>query len=123
MNGELWLAQEKRRGELNEAVNAAISGGFFWGGNRFQIDDRALSRMVAVLSELRAGDPDAHGGFWLTVDNERVELDSAAAVALLENAVATRLSLDQFWLEQREKIQTAETVEDVDAVAISPGGE
>ena len=74
--------------------------------------------MSTVLGELRNGDADAHGGFWVSAENVKVEMNSSQATEMLENAIAIRLSIDQFYLEQRSEIAAAETVEQIAEIDI-----
>ena len=121
--GELWLAKEQRRGDLFSKYSDAIASGFSVGGVVVQLDNEAMLRMATVLAELRAGVSNAHGGFWISADNSRIELDDDEAAETLVAAVAARLALDQWYLAARDAIAKATTEDEVLGIDIEIGGQ
>jgi len=122
LGDEMELKRALALGNLNQNRLTAVESGFTWLSHVFQIDDSALGRVTTVLAELRAGDPDAHGGYWVDAENERVSMDEAEALAMLANAVAARLGIDQHYFDARDALNEATTVGEVQAVTITFGG-
>lgn len=116
--GELEAARASAMGGLFSNMCDAIEDGFPWDGEIYQIDDVSTSRMVTVLGELRSGATDAHGGFWITSSNLKVDMDSSEVTSLLEGAISFRLDIDQRYLTQRDKLSMATTVDEISEIGI-----
>ena len=112
----LDLMKDARKRELEDAYESAIERGHPYAGSFVQIDIDSMSRMTSVLSELRAGNAHAHGGFWVLSDNSRVSMDESEATVLLSDAVACRLDIDQHYFSSREYLLEADTVDKVMAL-------
>ena len=117
------VAQGETGNDLSEKHLEAIASGYTSTSGTVQIDDAALPRLTAVLAELRAGDADAHGGFWIMADNSRVEMTGQDCESLLADAIQRRLEIDQIFFTARDEIAAAATIEEVNAVAFDFGGE
>ena len=108
---------------LASGYEQSINSGYASSSGTVQINDASLPRLTAVLGELRAGDPNAHGGFWVMSDNSRVEMTGQDCESMLADATQRRLEIDQIYFTVRDEIAASETIEEVSAVAFDFGGD
>ena len=122
LGSPLSMAVGEALNSLGEAYLTAVTEGFESAQGVSQIHDAALPRLTAVLAELRAGDVNAHGGFWVMADNSRAPMTGQECEAMLSAAIQRRLEIDQIFFSAREEISVAETIDEINAVAFDFGG-
>lgn len=113
---EMIAAAGERFAELVAAGYApeAPSAG---AGHAFQIDDRAQSNMIAVLTDFQEGSANAHGGYWRSMANVNVPMSDAGVRAFLVAAKAYKMALIRAYQQLIDTISAADH-DGLDAVDI-----
>lgn len=129
INGELTPPEDKRTLEERKAALIESVKGirvskierepFIYNGKPFQVGIESQKDMLAIQMQFIVGAVDPHGGFWRSVDNEAIPMDSNEVLAFFQDAFAYVYDVKKAEWRHRENIAIINSIADIEAYDLS----